>query len=155
MKLRDIINETDLDTDRVWYHGTLGTFKSFDVAKSSSGASFGPGVYLTNDPDDAYNWARAKKLPDDVREVHVFPVRVKGHILRGRPLDDKSAEMLSKYLGRDIKVGSPPPLVGLENRGGSVTQGAKAAGFAAVEYYWSKYNHLVVTDPKYIERIVL
>jgi hypothetical protein len=128
------------------YHATTKNFSAFDPSTSSSAAAFGPGTYVTYDPSKVSGWAKSADgsnvMPLMVRRDGVLPTQLK----------DADAEKLSKFLGRQVTAENTPPLLSLERRGGTVSEGAKAAGFTGVDHFGPGGHGLntVFTDPSRI-----
>lgn len=145
--------EMGFDTDEVLYHGTTGDISSF---KRSKTGSVGPGIYLTDDAEDAAAFARPDRRPGEAVEgTNIMPLYIKrSDVLPMAPLSKDHAARLSKYLGRQINEGDPVPLIGLEKKGGSLAEGAEAAGFAGLEHPGRKgAKHYVIFDPKNIRSV--
>jgi hypothetical protein len=128
------------------FHATTKDFSAFDPSKSSSAAAFGPGVYVTYDPAKVSGWSKSSE------GANVMPLVVRRDDILPTQLNEKDAEKLSKFLGRAISKENPPPLLSLERRGGTVSEGAKAAGFTGVDHYGPGGHGLntVYTDPSRI-----
>ena len=145
--------EMGFDTDIVLYHGTTGDISSF---KRSKTGSVGPGIYLTDDAEDAAAFARPDRRPGEAVEgTNIMPLYIKrSDVLPMAPLSKDHAARLSKYLGRQINEGDPVPLIGLEKKGGSLAEGAEAAGFAGLEHPGRKgAKHYVIFDPANIRSV--
>lgn len=142
-------NNTPMDRARAmgfegpWYHGTNKDFPQFDVGESSSAAAMGPGAYLSKSPEDAGRWAKTED------SANVMPLMLRGNVLPMVPMGNDAAQSIGDYLGRVLNIGDPPPYWSLERRGGSVSSGAKEAGFSAVEHAGPGKGvvNMVVSDP--------
>lgn len=137
------------DTGAALYHGTTESFPGFDPNAFSRASSFGPGAYVSVDPEDAARWARSKE------GASVMPMYGRmDRVLRMEPLSEEAADKLSRYLGRRINAGDSPPYISLERRGGSVSEGAAAAGFSGVEHAGpSGKTHIVFSDPSALRSV--
>lgn len=129
------------------FHATDKVFDVFDPEKSSKAVAFGKGSYFESSPKAVSGWSKSTD------GANVMPVMLNSkNLLPMQPLSKANAEKLSKYLGREIKEGDPVPYFSLERRGGSVSEGAKAAGFDVVEHAGpgGHGTNYVVTNPSAI-----
>ena len=133
------------------YHSTDKSFDNFDIEKSSNGAAFGKGVYVTYNKDKVSGWIKNKE------GSMVLPLLVKrDNVLKMEPLSSESASKLSNYLGRNIEEKSPVPYTSLERKGnGHVSIGASNAGFSGVDHTGIGTDNLntVFTDMRHIRSI--
>lgn len=137
------------DTGQRIYHGTSKVFDQFDVDASSKAAAFGPGVYVSFDPIDAARWA---KTTDNSSVIPMYG-RI-DDVLRMEPLSEDAAAKLTAYLGRKVNAGDVPPYGSLERKGGTVSEGARAAGFAGVEHAGpGGKRHIVFSDPSAVRSV--
>lgn len=130
------------------YHGTASDINEFDPILSSQGAAKGPGVYVTELPDDASRWAG-----NNVGS-NVMPLLLnKSNVLPLSELSSNNAEKLSNFLGRKLNEGDSWPGFSLENRG-SLSTSSKNAGFSGADHAGpsaSRYiKDTVITDPSII-----
>jgi hypothetical protein len=129
------------------FHATDKVFDVFDPEKASKSAAFGKGSYFESSPKAVSGWSKSTE------GANVMPVMLNSKkLLPMQPLSKENAAKLSKYLGREIKEGDPVPYFSLERRAGSVSEGAKAAGFDVVEHAGPGGHGInyVVTNPSSI-----
>lgn len=130
----------------VYYHSTTGDFDTFDISKSSPGAAYGPGIYLTLDSNDT-SWARGVG-----HNVMALFVKMENPLDTTKPLTEHEAAAL-RAVGMDwVKAGIPTPLTSMERRFGSVGAAAKAAGFDALVHRGPQGQpHLLVFNEKQVK----
>ena len=51
-----VLKEELITPKTVWYHGTRHRFTTFDITKSSESGAFGPGIYFSDNIEDAKTW---------------------------------------------------------------------------------------------------
>jgi hypothetical protein len=122
-------------------HTTKALWTVFDETKASTSAVWGPGIYLSVDAP----WSPSGQT----EEMRLF-VRSRNLLDITQPLSQGATEKLSSYVGRRVDAA---PLLTLEKKAGSVTAGAKAAGFDGILHYGpgSTGRHLVVFEPEQIK----
>lgn len=133
----------------VLYHGTDADFSVFDPQKSSPGAAFGPGIYLTTERENT----RWKPGPG----AQVMPLYAKASTILDlrAPLTPDAAERLQRIGLKSSRAGEPAPLWTMESRFGSVSDAAKEAGFDAVVHYGpAQKTHVLVFDPKQVKSAI-
>lgn len=131
-------------------HKQIHGLEENHTAAKGKGA-FGPGIYFSPHADVAKAWAN--KSPNGVVHLHKAKLKFNHPLDLTKPLSKKSTEKLSKHLGREIHPESSVAF-SLERRHGSVTEGAKAAGFDGV-IHWIDRKHgpeknYIVTHPHHI-----
>lgn len=138
----------NLGFDTPVYHGTNADINAFDPSLSSAGAAKGPGIYVTERPDDASRWA------GNNIDSNVMPLVVnKSNVLPLSELNKNDALKLSKFLGRNLNDGDSWPGFSLENRG-NLSDSTKNAGFSGADHAGpsaSRYiKDTVINDPSII-----
>lgn len=132
------------DIEKPSYHGTNNDITEFNNSYSSPSAAFGNGVYVSDNPIDAGNWAKMSE------NSNVMPLLLNksDYLERFAPISERSVDKLNNFLGREINP-EAIPYFSLENRSGSVSKGAENAGFSGVEHFGpgKSYHHTVITDP--------
>jgi len=90
--------ELGFDVDNPMYHGTAADIGKFE--RSSWGAT-GPGVYLTNSPEEAAMYARRAVSPRDLTGPNVMPVFVRRqNVLSGRVVEGADPQTISETARR-------------------------------------------------------
>jgi hypothetical protein len=113
----------------VVYHGTDQPIETFDPSRSRTGAAFGPGIYLTEDPRNTA-WKRGEG-----HNVMPLYVSAKNPLNIREPLTESAARAFHKIGIAHAKAGEPAPLISMERRFGSISGATKAAGFDALLHY--------------------
>lgn len=145
MKIQDLlesVNSSLLGGNRptVFYHSSDHNFDEFDLSKSSKTAIMGPGIYLTEDSDEV--WGKHRKA---------YHVIAKNPITLREYPGDRAMAQLSEFMGREL---DSVPLVSLENRYGSISEGLRAAGFDAILHSGpSNKPHLLVYSNEQLIRV--
>lgn len=125
----------------VVYHGTDQSFDTFDLSKSSPGAAFGPGIYLTEEQGNT-DWKRG-----DGSNVMPLFASVQNPLDIRQPLTAQAAKALQDIGIASAKEGAPAPLLTMEKKFGSVGEAAKAAGFDGLFHYGpAGKKHILVFD---------
>lgn len=124
------------------YHTTDTPWTVFDSEKARDSAVWGKGIYLST----------SGKLWKEKNNSIVAPLFLRSTTPLDitKPQSQDSLRMLSAYAGRQVAA---PPFIAMERRNGSVTAGAKAAGFDSIihEGPGSSGTHVVAFDPTQIK----
>lgn len=128
------------------YHGTDKEFDNFDIEKSSTGAAFGKGVYVTYNQDSATGWAKNK---GNSRIIHLLVNR--DNVLKnGDNMTNQDEIKLSNFIGRPFSKYDGLPIMTLERKGdGNLSIGAHKAGFSGIDVpspVSKDSHHTVFTD---------
>lgn len=135
------------DVPDVVYHNTNKDFSVFDPSKSSTGAAFGPGIYLSEEKEGSSGWSWGEG--NNVMPLHVS---IKNPINIRKPLLKHEAEALNRIGLVSAKEGNPAPLLSMERKFGSVSEAAQAAGFDGLLHYGpSEKKHILAFDPHQIK----
>lgn len=145
-------NSKAVDADgrpQVWLHSTTQDFDTFDISKSSPGAAYGPGIYMTLDKGDT-DWARGVG-----HNVMPLFVKMKNPLDTTKPLTESEAAAL-RAIGMDwVKAGIPTPLTSMERRFGTVGAAAQAAGFDALVHRGPQgQQHLLVFNESQVKSAI-
>ena len=125
-------------------HTTNSPWEVFDMDKARDSAVWGKGIYLSFDtPWKGEKNSNAMKLY--VKAENILDVT--------QPLTEEARAKLSAYAGREVDA---VPFFTMEKRNGSVTAGAKAAGFDGIIHNGpgGTGKHLVVFDPTQIKSAI-
>lgn len=132
----------------VVYHGTDQDFDTFDPERSSPGAAFGKGVYLTEDPANT-DWKRG-----DGSNVMPVYAAINNPLDIRTPLTAAEAEALQAIGLASAKEGNPAPITTMERKFGSVGAAAQAAGFDGLLHYGPNgKRHILAFDPTQIKSV--
>ena len=161
MRFKDIINESIIDTPKFkkWFgkskittnsnkpmiavHTSMTKWTQVDMSKLRSSAVWGKGIYLSLSGKGSW-----KPVGNNITmELYV---KSENPLDITKPLDEKSTKRLEKLIGRKLET---VPLITLENRYGSVIEGAKKAGFDSIIHDGpgSTGKHIVVFEPTQIK----
>jgi hypothetical protein len=122
-------------------HMTGEPWTVYDKSKARDSAVWGKGLYLSLE-NKWVSGAANNEMQLYIRSVN--PLDITG------PLEEKELETLSDYVGRKVDV---VPLLTMEKRSGSVTQGASDAGFDGIIHLGpgSTGRHIVVFTPEQVK----
>jgi len=128
--------ELEQRAPRAWYHGTTSNVDKFN--RTEGGNMWGPGYYLTDNPDTASGYATGtagnRIAPEGNAGPNVMPVRVANGTLfdMSATLDAKTFKKVEKALGKKLKDYTWPDMKNRDLRQVLFTQFTDQAGANAV-----------------------
>ena len=125
-------------------HVTDKDFIEFDISKTSKGAVHGPAIYGSLKGGKTWNppWGGKNRIIEGV---------VYGKILDlTNPLSKEDLSVFEKLLGRELES---LPIISLEKRFGSLSNGIREAGYSAFYHQGpgGAGKHIAIVDPSQIK----
>jgi len=146
---------------RTAYHGGIVDLRHVcvDVTKLSATSVWGPGLYCSEDADEAARWGTTAARQRGASAVYLHTLKLKAppdrYIAEG-PLSDAAYDRLETGLGRKVERTGMLPFMTLERRYGTVADGLRAFGFYVFEHRLNEDRplHYLVLDPEAAASIV-
>ena len=126
-------------------HATDKDFTEFDISKTSKGAVHGPAVYGSLKGGEIWD------PPGLVKKNRIIEGVVYGKILDiTKPLSKEDLSVFEKLLGRELES---LPIISLEKRFGSLSNGIREAGYSAFYHQGpgGAGKHIAIVDPSQIK----